>query len=345
MTARRVSLPFSEFPRPFQLAIRRMKAPRRGRKRYSANSLASTMNAAGQYLALVQRKGLDLKLSREGLRLFIEDLDARPLKDRTRLTYVTGIQAMAKELGYPAFERRLILEDCKVYRENTQREVPRKVRQLTAKPITLRDIAMAAVKWRCTAYETQSVNRRRTYFQRSGVLALLSLLQMRIDDVSRLVIGQHVIRDEDGWSFQVSSGKTGYRHQGTLHDHLTSYLDDLIMFGNGDPVMARYLALKGTPLFSTETGEFLSSRTLAYSFKTATGHTPHIVRTLVHDAMAQHGAHGAELARVLCGQASAQTAKHYEVHADRYRAQKAQDLIADMQAKTLKGSGRKHKAA
>lgn len=116
----------------------------------------------------MQRKGLDLKLSRKGLRLFIEDLDARPLKDRTRLTYVTGIQAMAKELGYPAFERRLILEDCKVYRENTQREVPRKVRQLTAKPITLRDIAMAVVKWRCTAYETQSVKRQRPRVPLSG---------------------------------------------------------------------------------------------------------------------------------------------------------------------------------
>ncbi|KIC28708.1 hypothetical protein [Leisingera sp. ANG-S5] len=342
MTHRRRTLPFAEFPRPFQLALRRMETPRRGRRRYSASSLAVTRNAAGQYLAVVQRKGLDLRLSREGLCLFIEDLDARPLKNTTRLTYVTGIQAMAKELRYPALERRLILEDCGIYREDMQREVPGKVRQLAAKPITLRDVALAAVKWRRIAYETQSVNRRRTYFQRSGVLALLSMLQMRISDVSCLVVGRHVIRDEYGWSLQVASGKTGYRHHGKLHDHLTPYLDDLLMFGDSDAVMASYLARRGTPLFSTETNEILSSRTLAYGFKTATGHTPHIVRTLVHDAMAQHGTHGAELARVLCGQTSAQTAKHYEVHAGRYRAQKAQELIADMQAVALKGADREH---
>ena len=238
---------------------------------------------------------------------------------------------MAKELRYPASERRLILEDCALYREDMLLEVPRKVRQLAANPITLRDVARAAVTWRGVAYDTPPGNRRRTYFQRSGVLALLALVQLRIGDVTRMVIGEHVMRERDGWSLQLTAQKTGYRHHGKLHQHLTPFLDNLLMYGTAEPVAPRYLARRGTPLFATEANEFLSPRTLAYNFKKATGHSPHIVRTLVHDALAEHGTHGSDLARVLCGQASLQIAKRYEVHANRHRAQRAQEFIADMQ--------------
>jgi len=82
-------------------------------------------------------------------------------------------------------------------------------------------------------------------------------------------------------------------------------------------------------------GEILSSRTLAYSFKKATGHGPHIVRTLVHDALAKHGSRGSELARVLCGQTSADIGNHYEIHARRSRAEEAQKSLALIQMDVL----------
>lgn len=340
MTVNRRALPFEDFPRPFKLALQRLETPRRGRKRYSPHSIASTRNAAGQYLAMLQRQDLEMALSREGLGLFIDDLDARQLKNSTRLTYLSGIQALAKELRYPAEERRLILEDCGLYREAMLRDVPRKVRQLAAHPITLRDIAKAAITWRATARDTTKGNRRRSYYQRSGVLALLSMLPLRIGDVTRMTIGEHVHRTGEGWSLQLTSGKTGYRHHGQIHPNLTPFLDDLLLYGASGPVTGRYLARQGTPLFATEIGEFLSPRTLAYSFKTAVGHSPHIVRTLVHDALAQHGTYGSDVARVLCGQTSLQIARRYEVHANRHRVQKAQEILAALQAgkpKTRKG--------
>ena len=53
--------------------------------------------------------------------------------------------------------------------------------------------------------------------------------------------------------------------------------------------------------------------------------------------MAKYGSYGADLARVLCGQSSFEVAKSYEVHAEHYRAQKAQAILAHIQAKTVPG--------
>ncbi|MCL7466262.1 hypothetical protein [Phaeovulum sp. NW3] len=238
-------------------------------------------------------------------------------------------------MDYPASQRRLILEDCEIYREQMCRTLPIKVRKLAAHPITLKDIARAAVKWRDTAQQTNEHNKRRTYFQRSAILALLSLTPLRIGDATRLLIGDHVKRDEAGWSLRISSEKSGYRHNGRLHSSLTPYLDDLLLYGEGGSVYLHYAQRVGGPLFATEMHEYLSSRTLAYNFKVATGHSPHIVRTLVHDAMAKFGTYGADLARILCGQRSLAIGKHYEVYAARLRAEEAQKSLAEIQAKII----------
>lgn len=337
----RKSLPLSEFPRHFRLAIKRLETPRKGRRRYSETSIKTTVHGVGQYLKAVQTAGLPLELSPEGLGAFIDNLDARDLKSSSRLLYLSAVQAVAKEVKYPAAERRLILEDCEIYREEMMREVPAKVRKLAAHPITLRDIAQAAVKWRDEARKTNTPNRRRTFFQRSGVLALLSLVPLRISDVNAIIVGEHLKRLEDGWSLTISSSKTGYRHNGPLHHSLTPYLDDLLLYGEGGPVLPRYAQRMGSPLFATETNEHLSSRTLALSFKVATGghHTPHIVRTLVHDALARFGAYGAQLARILCGQTSPETAKSYEINAGRIRVEKAQEILSHFQKNTLPRAG------
>ena len=334
---KRKSLPIAEFPRKFQLAIKRLETPRRGRRRYAEASIRKTTVGFGQYLKAVQTAGLPLDLSREGLGAFVDNLDARHIKSSTRLGYMAAVQAVAKEVKYPASERRLILEDCEIYREEMMREVPQKVRKLAAHPISLRDIAEAAVRWRNEARKTNSPNKRRTYFQRSAILAFLSLIPLRISDANGIIIGQHLQRRDNGWSLTISSQKSRYRHNGPLHHSLNRYLDDLLLYGEGGPILLRYAQRMGTPLFATEANEHLSSRTLAFSFKVATGghHTPHIVRTLVHDEFAKLGSYGALLARILCGQTSPVTAKSYEIHAERLRVEKAQQILSQIQKKTF----------
>jgi integrase len=333
----RKALPLDEFPTKYRLAINRLETPKRGRRRYSKASIKNTIQGFGQYLQAVRKAGLPLELSSQGLCIFIEDLDARPIKSSSRLSYMTAVQAIAKEVKYPAAERRLILEDCEIYRAETMLEVPNKVRKLTAHPISLRDVAQAAVKCRDAARKAKSDNRRRTYFQRSAVLALLSLVPLRISDANALILGQHVKRTEIGWSLTVSSSKSGYRHNGPLHHNLTRYIDDLLLFGRAGSVLHEYAQRMGTPLFGTETNDHLSARTLASGFKVAAGgyHSPHIVRTLTHDALAKHGTYGADVARVLCGQTSPQTAKSYEVYAARQRVGEAQKILTQIQAEIL----------
>lgn len=337
----RKALPLAVFPEQFQCAISRLGTPGKGRRRYSEASISNTVQGFGQYLKAVQDAGLPLELSPDGLGAFIDSLDARRIKNSTRLSYLAAVQVVAKLVKYPANDRRLILEDCEIYRQEMMREIPLKVRKLAAHPITLRDIAQAAVKWREEARKPNTHNKRRTYFQRSGILALLSLVPLRISDANALIVGHHIQRQENGWSLTVSSRKTGYRHNGPLHHSLTPYLDDLLLYADNAPVLSRYAQRFGTPLFCTETDDCLSSRTLAYNFKIATGghHTPHIVRTLVHDALAKHGAYGGELARILCGQSSPETAKRYEIHAARFRVEKAQEILSQIQNSFKQGGG------
>jgi hypothetical protein len=57
--------------------------------------------------------------------------------------------------------------------------------------------------------------------------------------------------------------------------------------------------------------------------------------------MAKHGTYGAELARILCGQTSIQIAKSYEVHAKRFRAERAQEILRNIQARTLPKSSQR----
>lgn len=333
---RRKSLPFDQFPRKFQRSIKRLETPRRGRRGYSEASVKTTIQGFGQYLAAVQNAGLPLEISLEGLGVFIDNLDARQLRNSTRLTYLTAVQAIAKETGYPVSERRLILEDCEIYREAMKAEVPMKVRKLALRPLTLKDIALAAVKWRKKAQENPNKNKKHTYYRRSAYLALLSLMPLRVKDLNDLEVGVHMLRQEKGWVLRFASSKTGFRHNGELHHSLTPYLDDLLLYGETRSYHAQYAARHGTPLFANDMNEALSLRTMAASFKAATGHSPHIVRTLVHDAMAEHGTYGGEIARVLCGQSSVQIAKVYEIHAARFRAQKAQEVLSGIQNQMLR---------
>ena len=340
----RKSLPFSEFPKKFQLAIKRLETPKRGRRQYSKITINNTVQGFGQYLVAVHNVGLSMELSSEGLGAFIDDLDSRDLKSSSKLIYLSAVQAMAKEVKYPAGERRLILEDCEIYREEMMREVPEKVRKLAAHPITLKDINLAAVKWRAEAQKSKPPRRRRKYFQRSGILALLSLVPLRISDANALVVGQSITRTNSGWFLTVSSNKTGYRHNTSLHDSLTPYLDDLLLYGDGGSVFSQYAQRMGTPLFAAETNEHLASSELAYSFKAATGghHSPHIVRTLTHDSLAKYGSYGAKLALILCGQTSPETAKGYEDHAERLRAEKGQEILIQIQKDIICEKRNKH---
>lgn len=333
----RISVPFEQFPERYKKAIRSLRHARRGRRAYSDASIASVVHAMGQFLHVVTKAGLEPELSHDGFGLFIDDLDERSLKSSSRLSYLASLQAVAKATDYPKGERKLILEDIGVYREAAGKETKRKVHNLALWPITLRDIAKAAIQARDEGVKASNPNTRRSNLQRAGILALLSLVPLRISDATSLVLGQTIHRDGARWFLDQSSGKSAFESAVPLHRLLTPYLDHLVSLEGWGSIDVDYPRRLGRPLFSTIDGQFLSKRTLAASFKSATGHSPHIVRTLVHDAMAEDEGEGAEVARILCGQITPAMGKTYEVHARRHRVARGQERIQVVQGRLLRG--------
>lgn len=327
-----LALPLGSWPPEYQRALGRLASSRRGRRSYASSTLAATQAGMGQYLATVQRAGLPLQLSREGLGIFVGDLDARNLSSASRLRYMANVQAIAKEIGYPPTDRALLLEDCAIYREDMRGEIPRKVIALQKRPLTLRDIRKASLSARETSRAASSPNRRRSLLQRAVLLRLLSYLPLRIGDVSQLTIGTTLLREADGWRLCLSSGKTGYRYDTDLHPDLTEWLDELVRL---DEDGVRASTARGQPLFRNEIGESISVQTLRMAFKAATGHTPHIVRTLVHDELARLSQQGTALALDLCGQVSDGIERHYQIHAERHRQELAQAALAKLQTGLL----------
>lgn len=330
------SLPLESWPIEYQRALRRLSVPRRGRRSYSPATLASTQVGMGQYLATVQRAGLPLALSPEGLTAFVTDLDARKLSNASRLRYLANVQAIAKEIGYPVHYREILLEDCAIYRSDMQLDMPRKVTALQRKPLNLQDIRRASESARHASQTASSASRRRSLLQRAVLLRLLSYVPLRIGDVSRLIIGSTLLREPTGWRLSLLSGKTGFKYDTLLHQDLTGLLDALVFQeAGGTDIHMTCAQSHGRPLFHNQLGDPLSTQTLRMSFKAATGHTPHIVRTLVHDEMARLGSQGTALALDLCGQVSDGIERHYQVYAQRHRQTDAQEALSRLQRAIL----------
>lgn len=331
----KLSIPFEEFPPEFAAVVRGMRIGRRGRKVYSETSLQAVVHAVGQYLRVLLNAGLPLKLSPEGIGRFIDEIDARGIKAKTCLTYLMSLKAVAKRMDYPAEQMRLIREDLAVYLAGAIHEVPAKHRNLAEKPLTLTCVARLAIKTANAAYASQDHAKRQRLFVRSGLLAALSLLPMRIGDVSRLIVGEDISRDQDGWYLTTKAQKNDFEWSTRLHRSLTPFLDRLIHFGQVGSFGALYGDRLQTPLFTGTKGQAISPQYLSLLFKQQTGHSAHIVRTLAHDALAEAGVNGTETALILCGQKTTAIAKVYEVHAKRIRMNRAQKTLGEIQNKIL----------
>lgn len=334
----RLAVKVEDFPPDFACVLRRLRHGRLGRKKYSESYLVGLTNAIGQYLRVAQSAGLPLTLNSDAIGLFIDDLDQRELKNSTRLSYLASLMILAKLLNYPTRQVQIISEDIAVYREAAALEPSKKRVRLAQNPLTLGDIAKLSVSLGRQAYEAEKSAKRRRLFIMSGLLAFLSLVPLRIGDIVRLKVGTDIKRDHDGWLLNVAAKKTDFESFARLHHSLTPYLDRMIHFGQVDDFSYLYDDRQGTALFiNSNTGSAYTSQNLSGVLKTMTGHGSHIVRTLVHDALAEAGKGGTDLALILCGQKTRAIAKVYEVHAEGIRIRLGQEAIFRIQKRLLKG--------
>lgn len=157
-------------------------------------------------------------------------------------------------------------------------------------------------------------------------LALPVAVPLRISDLSRLLIGEEIVRDATGWSLKIRTQKTGADYERSeLWPELTKYLDLLITLdAPGGDLWLGYERRQGTPLFSRDRGATgLTADWISDVWYEHVGTGEHIIRTLWHQVAYDSDVDRTWMALALCGQRSRSTSKEYHDKNQRARAVRA----------------------
>jgi hypothetical protein len=159
----------------------------------------------------------------------------------------------------------------------------------------------------------------------AACLALSIVAPLRVGDLHRLRIGEHLRRHADGWGLSIETAKTDLPYdRPRLWAEVTPFLDAVILLeAPGGDFWAGYDARSEPPtvLFSedggrTECGESWPSKVCTRHF----GIGAHIVRSLWHQMMFESEDDEQYIALALCGQGHGRTAMDYIVRRNRRRA-------------------------
>jgi hypothetical protein len=162
---------------------------------------------------------------------------------------------------------------------------------------------------------------------------------LRIGDLHRLVVGQDVVRDAEGWRLATRTRKTGAMYDaGRLWPEVEAMLDTLILDGHppGD-FWRRLEARDGTPLFSLDDGRTgVAVEWPSRVWRRHFGIGEHIIRSLWHMVCHLEEPESAWAALAQCGQRSGRTAQHYLVRVGRrLAARKGQRMLQGVRARLL----------
>ena len=155
----------------------------------------------------------------------------------------------------------------------------------------------------------------------AAALALGVMAPLRIGDLHRPVLGEHLVRDAEGWHLHLTTSKNREDYdRPEVWPEVEPFLDAVLQAdAPGGDLWAGYDARVGTPLFSLDGGRTgLSADWYSDAFEARIGHGAHIIRTLWHDHVALHG--GADevwVALALAGQRDRRTERHYRTRASR----------------------------
>jgi hypothetical protein len=332
----RISLPRTEYPDEIKKALLHLE---KGdyRKGLRNDTIRKITDPLGQLLFVARQNGLQEEFNVEATGAYILDLDRRKVKNSTKQTYIKGLLRLAVEMKWQPCDLDKLKKEMAYYKYHSKFEVPEKERKLMENPIEIIDIATAAREWFIIAQNTKNETRRRSNFQRAAFLAFTSLVPSRVGDMRKFRIGEDIIRTHDKWMLSTIFIKNSYEQFVELHGDLTPYLDALVHLGDSGFFLKRLRERTGEPLFAKKNGSMVLRETLYRHFSIATGgHSPHIARTLTHDFFAgDDDLLGNKIARALCGQASLDVSKAYEVHAKRARFTRAQKRISKTQKKYI----------
>lgn len=198
----------------------------------------------------------------------------------------------------------------------------RKEERLIERPATIGSVWAAAEEAAEEAEARSPGSRARVKgLLEAAALALGVVAPLRIADLHGPILGEHLTRDAEGWHLHLLTSKTEEDYdRPELWPELWPFLDAVLEAdAPGGDLWMGYDARLGTPFFSLDGGRSgLSADWYSDVFEARIGHGAHIVRTLWHDHVAEHG--GADevwVALALEGQRDARTERDYRTRASR----------------------------
>lgn len=323
---------YGELPEPF---LSQMKGINRKPKKLGGFSTAriKVMGCAiRRLIRSAKQRGMEPVLNMETATAFAEDLVSGDLKTTSAAGYCEFLGYFAKRAGYPAEIGDALLETHWALKAASKGDLKRKEIKLAQVPIDLVGLAKTASKLLEQAPLEEDLRNRRRDYTLAGAIALLCKLQIRAKDLREGNVGQEFSRDSEGWFVDLETSKTGTRIDGRLADCLTPFLDAVLLMDTDPTYLWKiYDQRAGTALFANPARDWkcYEREWLRRNMTERTGHSAHIVRTLIYDYCTLDDNLDAKVAQALVGHAHATSKQFYEVNADRYRRiQALKDLAA-----------------
>jgi hypothetical protein len=260
--------------------------------------------------------GQPIILSAEAVAAWLDAAEARGCKASGLGLQLGLVHTFMDALGADAALRERIAAMRTMMRHRAAHEVKRKEDWLRQNPRNLGGVWEMAEALLADAMTIPAAHYRRAKLVReAAALALGVAAPLRIGDLGRFIIGDHVARTATGWSLTVATKKMRHRvERPELWPELTPFLDAVIRVdAQTDDLWAAYDARIGTPLFARDAATAMTSGWVSDVWEEHVGCGAHIVRTMWHEVAHESDVDLTWMALALCGQKDERTARAYQV--------------------------------
>ena len=323
---------FHDLPEPFYSEMAKLF---QGDSGLSVPRLKTMCSALRRLRTACLKSSLPVDINMNTAEAYVDGLFADDLSKRSIAAYCEFLAYFAKKAGYSRVVFDALMEVHNAVKADAQTDLRRKERKLSRDPIDLVDIAVAAFTLLEGASDQDDIRNRRRDYVLAGAIALLSKLQIRTLDLRQGAVGREYIRDSEGWSVDLVTSKKGVAIKGRLAPELTRYLDAVLLMDVGEiHLWSVYTKRIGTALFGNPAQGWkpFSKNWLWLNMTERLKHGPHIVRTLIYDAVAEDPELDAAVAQALCGHGHITSKQFYEVNAPRHQRKKAMKLLGKVAA-------------
>jgi hypothetical protein len=323
---------YHDLPEPFHSEMAKLF---RGDSGLSVPRLKTMCSALRRLRMACLKSSLPVDINMNTAEAYVDGLFADDLSQRSIAAYCEFLAYFAKRAGYSREVFDALMEVHNAVKADAQTDLRRKERKLSQDPIDLVDIALSAFTLLEGASDQDDIRNRRRDYVLAGAIALLSKLQIHTLDLRQGAVGREFIRDSEGWSVDLVTSKKGVAIKGRLAPELTRYLDAVLLMDVGEiHLWSVYTKRIGTALFGNPAQGWrpFGKNWLWFNMTERLKHGPHIVRTLIYDAVAEDPELDAAVAQALCGHGNSTSKQFYEVNAPRHQRKKGMKLLGKVAA-------------